>query len=245
MIELLIFGALTGFVSGYFGVGGGMVLVPMLLYYGFDMKQAVAISIMQMVFSSVYGSFLNAKKCIAILKDGLLLGIGGFIGGLQSGFIVSNVSTKSLEYLFLALVAFAIIRIFISNVNIEQVQEQKSKLTLLLIGFIIGMLAMSIGTGGSIMLTPILLGFMKYDLKVATSLSLFFVMFSSIAGFISMSYNGQMLFSEGSIVGLASLFGVYFGVKLKNNTHVVSYKKFILILYFLIMVSMINRMFFL
>ncbi len=244
MIELLIFGALTGFVSGYFGVGGGMVLVPMLLYYGFDMKQAVAISIMQMVFSSVYGSFLNAKKCIGILKDGLLLGIGGFIGGLQSGFIVSNVSTRSLEYLFLALVAFAIIRIFVSNVHIEQVQVQKSRLTLLLIGFTIGMLAMSIGIGGSIMLTPILLGFMKYDLKVATSLSLFFVMFSSIAGFISMSYNGQILFSEGTTVGLASLFGVYFGVKLKNNTHVVSYKKYILILYVLISVSMINKMFF-
>jgi len=244
MFELLIFGALTGFVSGYFGVGGGMVLVPMLLYYGFDMKQAVAISIMQMVFSSVYGSFLNAKKCLGILKDGLLLGIGGFIGGLQSGFIVSNVSARSLEYLFLALVLFAIIRIFISNVKIEQVKEEKSKFTLLLIGFIIGMLAMSIGIGGSIMLTPVLLGFMKYNLKTATSLSLFFVMFSSIAGFISMNFNGQMLFTEGATVGIASLIGVYFGIKLKNNTHVVSYKKFILILYVLISMSMINKIFF-
>ena len=241
MIELLIFGALTGFVSGYFGVGGGMVLVPMLIYYGFDMKQAVAISIMQMVFSSIYGSFLNAKKSTGVIKDGLILGIGGFIGGLQSGFIVSNVSARSLEYLFLALVAFAIFRIFISNVQEEQIQKEKSKLTLLTIGFIIGMVAMSIGIGGSIMLTPILLGFMGYNLKIATSLSLFFVMFSSVAGFISMSYNGQMLYSEGAIVGAASLIGVYFGIKLKHNTHVVSYKKFILILYVLILVSMINK----
>ncbi|NQY94806.1 MAG: sulfite exporter TauE/SafE family protein, partial [Campylobacteraceae bacterium] len=100
MLELIIFGVLTGFVSGYFGVGGGMVLVPMLLYYGVDMKQAVSISITQMVFSSVYGSFLNIKKTVTVIKDGLILGIGGFIGGLQSGFIVSNVTTKSLEYLF-------------------------------------------------------------------------------------------------------------------------------------------------
>jgi uncharacterized membrane protein YfcA len=46
-----------------------MVLVPMLLYAGFDMKQAVAISIMQMVFSSTFGSFLNAEKNREILKD--------------------------------------------------------------------------------------------------------------------------------------------------------------------------------
>ena len=244
MTELLIFGVLTGFVSGYFGVGGGMVLVPMLLYSNFNMKEAVAISIMQMVFSSIYGSFLNAKKCLEILKDGLLLGIGGFIGGLQSGFIVSNVSTLTLEYLFLGLVTFAIIRIFVSNVKIEQVQEEKSKLTLLFIGFIIGMLAMSIGIGGSIMLTPVLLGFMKYNLKVATSLTLFFVIFSSVAGFISMSFNGQMLFTQGATVGFASLIGVYFGIKLKENTHVVHYKKFILILYLLILSSMINKLFF-
>ncbi len=243
MIELIIFGTLTGFVSGFFGVGGGMVLVPMLLYYGFDMKQAVAISIMQMVFSSIYGSFLNAKKSLSVLKDGLLLGIGGFIGGLQSGFIVSNVSTKSLEYLFLILIAFAIIRVYISNVREEQIQKEKSKLTLLLIGFIIGMLAMSIGIGGSIMLTPVLLGFMKYNLKVATSLSLFFVVFSSVAGLISMSYNGQMLFNEGITVGLASLIGVYFGIKLKQNTHVVAYKKFIIILYIIIFISMLNKIF--
>jgi len=244
MLELILFGALTGFVSGYFGVGGGMVLVPMLLYYGFDMKQAVSISIMQMVFSSIYGSFLNSKKSISVFKDGILLGIGGFLGGLQSGFIVSNASTQFLEYLFLSLIIFAIIRVFISNVQIEQEQEQKSRFTLLLIGFIIGILAMSIGIGGSIMLTPVLLGFMKYNLKVATSLSLFFVVFSSVAGFISMSYNGQMLFAEGVTVGLASLVGVYFGTKLKHQTHIVSYKKFILILYVCILIAMINKILF-
>ncbi len=67
MIELAILGLITGAVSGFFGVGGGMVLVPMLLFANFDMKQAVSISIMQMVFSSIFGSFLNSKKNKEIL----------------------------------------------------------------------------------------------------------------------------------------------------------------------------------
>lgn len=240
-IELAAFGIVTGFVSGFFGVGGGMVLVPMLLLVGYVMKEAVAISIMQMVFSSIYGSFLNAQKAKDVVKDGVVIGIGGFIGGLQSGYIVTNVSNEFLQYLFIAILVFAIVRIFYSPA--EQTDERKThnKFTLLLIGFFIGIVAMSIGVGGSILLTPILVGFMKYDLKSATALGLFFVIFSSIAGFTSISLHGHMLYTEGAIVGIASLIGVYFGIKAKHLVKATSYKQYILILNILILLAMLYK----
>ena len=74
------FGIITGFIAGFFGVGGGMILIPMLLLAGIDMKSAIAISILQMVYTSIYGSFLNYKKNKTILKDGFIIGIGGFSG---------------------------------------------------------------------------------------------------------------------------------------------------------------------
>ena len=37
IILLAIFGILTGLIAGFFGVGGGMVLIPMLLFAGFSM----------------------------------------------------------------------------------------------------------------------------------------------------------------------------------------------------------------
>ena len=220
-----------------------MVLVPMLLYAGFDMKQAVAISIMQMVFSSTFGSFLNAEKNREILKDGLIIGAGGFIGGLQSAFIHSVVSNDFLQFLFLAIVLFAIFRIALSSPHGTNETKYHNKVLLALIGFIVGMIAVSIGVGGSVMLTPILVGYLHYNIKTATSLGLFFVMFSSIAGFTSLSFAGEMLYSEGAIVGIASLIGVYFGIKVKNMTHISSYKNYILALYVLILVSMISKIF--
>lgn len=241
--ELALFGVLTGFISGFFGVGGGMILVPMLLIAGFVMKEAVAISIMQMVFSSIYGSFLNAKKAKDVLKDGIIIGIGGFVGGLQSGYIVTNVSNEFLEYLFIAILIFSIIRIFFSPAQQTCERKTHNKLTLFIIGFFIGIIAMSIGVGGSILLTPILVGFLKYDLKAATALGLFFVIFSSIAGFTSISLHGQMLFTEGAIVGIASLIGVYFGIKVKHIVHSTSYKKYILILNIIILATMLYKTF--
>ncbi len=243
MIFLLaIFGIITGFIAGFFGVGGGMVLIPMLLFAGFTMKNAVAISILQMVFTSIFGSFLNYKKNKSVMKDGFIIGTGGFIGGLLSGMIVSNIEGIYLQYLFLTIVSLAIYRISITNIFVEKERKTHNKLSLLIIGFFIGLIAMSIGVGGSVMLTPILVGYMYYNLKDASSLGLFFVVFSSIAGFISLSLVGHMLYFEGTIVGIASLFGVYFGIKIKNMINLKSYKKLILGLYVIILISVILKL---
>lgn len=244
MIELLLFGVITGFVSGYFGIGGGTVLVPLLLAAGFAMKEAIAVSIMQMVFSSIYGSFLNSKKAQGVFKDGIILGIGGFVGGFQNSFIHSILSDQALKYLFIFIIVLSIIKIFFSPAEHEEEIKQKSKVTLFIIGFIVGMIAMSIGVGGAIMLIPLLVGVMKYPIKIATSLSLFFVIFSSVAGFSSLSLAGEMPYQEGFIVGIASLIGVFFGIKTKNAIPPVSYKQTILALNFLILGTMIYKTFF-
>ena len=241
-LELAIFGIITGFSSGFFGIGGGTILVPMLLTIGFVMKEAVAISIMQMVFSSIYGSFLNSKKIQNFIKDGTIIGIGGSIGGATSGYIVPDISNVTLQYLFIAILIFSTIRIFYSPaVHLLDEKPTRNKLILLVIGFFIGILAMSIGVGGSILLTPILVGFLKYDLKAATALGLFFVIFSSISGLISTSYHGQMLFTEGAIVGIGSLIGVYFGIKVKDMVKATSYKNYVLLLNVIVLIIMLYK----
>ena len=239
---LILFGIITGFVSGFFGVGGGMVLIPMLLLYGLDMKSSVAISVMQMVFSSIYGTLLNYKKNKNILKDGMVIGLGGFLGGALSGVIVPNVDGQYLKYLFLFIILLAIIRVYLTSAVHNKAVKKHDAVALVFTGFIIGMIAMSIGVGGSVMLTPILVGYMFYNLKDATSLGLFFVIFSSIAGFISLSLSGNMLYNEGFIVGIASLIGVYVGIKVKNIIQLKSYKMLILALYTLILVSILFKL---
>ncbi len=245
MIEylLVLFGVATGFIAGFFGVGGGMVLIPMLLFAGFAMKSAISISILQMVYTSIFGTILNYKTNKYILKDGLTIGVGGFLGGLLSGMIIVNIDEKYLQYLFILIVLLALYRIAITNVTkVSNVSCEHNKLILLIIGFFIGLIAMSIGVGGSVMLTPILVGYMYYNLKEASALALFFVIFSSIAGFISLSLAGHMLYYEGSIVGIGSLLGVYLGIKMKNYTNITSYKKLILTLYVIIIVSTIIKL---
>lgn len=239
MFELPIIGIFVGFLSGFFGVGGGMVLIIILLNLNFSIKEAISISIMQMVFSSLYGSFLNFRKVKTFLQDGIIIGIGGFLGGLQSGFIITSVSDEFLKFLLIAILIFSIIKIYQSNPKIEANIKKKNTFALIFIGFFVGIISTSAGVGGSLILAPLLISFLKYDLKSATALGLFFVFFASIAGFISLSVQGQMLYTQGLVVAVFSLVGVFFGIKLKNNIEQSSYKRYILALNIIILISMI------
>ena len=80
-----LIGIVSGITSGLFGIGGGMVIVPFALAFGISSHHAIAMSVVQMIFSSVFGSYLNYKKKNLNLKDGLFVGFGGLIGASFSG----------------------------------------------------------------------------------------------------------------------------------------------------------------
>ena len=67
------------------------------------------------------------------------------------------------------------------------------------------------------------------------------LIFSSIAGFISTSYHGQMLFVEGATVGIGSLIGVYFGIKVKDMVKATSYKNYVLLLNVIVLIIMLYK----
>ena len=111
-MELVAVGIFIGLVSGFFGIGGGTVLVPILLYFGFDIKDAIGISVVQMVFSSLYGSYLNYKRESFKINEGIYVGLGGLVGAMGSGFVVDSVSSKTLTLILIMFVTFAIYRFF-------------------------------------------------------------------------------------------------------------------------------------
>ena len=104
---LAITGLCVGVISGFFGVGGGMLLIPVLLTLGFGIKQAIAMSVVQMVFSSIFGSYTNYKKGNLQINEGIWVGVGGVVGAVIGSFFTDILPSNVLEYIFLALVIFA------------------------------------------------------------------------------------------------------------------------------------------
>jgi len=245
IIELILTGIFIGTMSGFFGIGGGMILVPVLLVLGFGVKDAIGISIVQMVFSSVFGSYLNHKKGSLIIGEGIFVGIGGFSGGYIGGYITHLIPDNVLQFLFLGLLVFALFRLFFSKHHTDDsLTKTLNKGLLFVIGLVIGIFSITLGIGGSIILTPILVGLLHYPIKKAVSAGLFFVVFSSIAGMISRLNTGTIDFHNGLVVAVASLAGVTFGIWIKEYVKDTHHKAALLILYLFATVMLIKKMWF-
>jgi len=241
--SLIMVGMVVGTLSGFFGIGGGMILIPILMLLGIDIKTAIGISIVQMVFSSLYGSYLNHKKGSLVLGEGIWVGVGGFFGGFIGAYVSTLISETILEYLFLSLLIFALYRLFGAKTKEDGSVKTLNSMVLFGVGGVIGIFAISLGVGGSILLTPILAGFLHYPIKKAVSAGLFFVAFSSIAGLISHLSVGHIDLEKGLYVATASLVGVYGGVWLKEHVSASKHKLYLLIMYGIALLILIKKMF--
>lgn len=79
---LLGLGAAIGFLSGVFGVGGGFLLTPLLIFIGVPPPVAVASSANQLIGASVSGALAHWRRGNVDLKMGLVLLLGGLAGSI-------------------------------------------------------------------------------------------------------------------------------------------------------------------
>lgn len=77
---LLLMGGGVGFLSGLFGVGGGFLMTPLLIFIGISPAVAVATEANQIVAASVSGVLAHMRRKNVDFKMGTVLTIGGFAG---------------------------------------------------------------------------------------------------------------------------------------------------------------------
>lgn len=109
-LMLAAIGTLAGLFSGLFGVGGGVVIVPLLvLWLGFDERVATgtslaAIVVIATVAAAVHGAYGNVH-----LREGMLVGLPAVAGVIAGTQLQRHISTKAISLVFSAmLVAVAI-----------------------------------------------------------------------------------------------------------------------------------------
>ncbi len=87
ILVIIGLGGLVGLLSGMFGVGGGFLTTPLLIFYGIPPSVAVASSAPQITGASVSGVLAHRQRGGVDIRMGLVLVAGGALGTILGGFI--------------------------------------------------------------------------------------------------------------------------------------------------------------
>jgi uncharacterized protein len=109
-LMLAVVGTLGGAFSGLFGVGGGIVMVPLLiLWAGFDERRATGTSLAAIVIIAAVAATAQAAYGNVHLEEGLLVGVPAVGGVLFGTWLQQRVPVRWISFGFaLLLIAIAI-----------------------------------------------------------------------------------------------------------------------------------------
>lgn len=106
-ILLLVF-LLTGFLSGFMGVGGGFVILPVLVYLiGLPTTIAVGTSLVTVLFTAAYGCFTYALKGRVEIVAAFIMLVGASIGAQIGATAVKYIKGYGIRLLFAVMIIFA------------------------------------------------------------------------------------------------------------------------------------------
>ena len=158
IIVLIVVGMLVGVLSGMFGIGGGTVIVPALVWLGLSQRNAAATSTLAIVPTSLSGVVSYATGGHVDWLAAVLLFCGMFVGGQIGSWLLSRLPELVLRWIFVAFLVFVVINqvSFVPSRDHQIVMTVATGVCLALLGVVIGMLAGLLGIGGGALAVPAL-----------------------------------------------------------------------------------------
>lgn len=158
IIVLIVVGMLVGVLSGMFGIGGGTVIVPALVWLGLSQRNAAATSTLAIVPTSISGVISYATGGHVDWLAAALLFCGMFIGGQIGSWLLSRLPELVLRWIFVAFLVFVVINqvSFVPSRDHQIAMSVTTGICLALLGVIIGTLAGLLGIGGGALAVPAL-----------------------------------------------------------------------------------------
>jgi uncharacterized protein len=238
-IGILIVGILAGVMSGLFGIGGGIVMVPTLIaIFGMNMLDANATSLAAMLLPvGVFGVINYYKAGYINIKDSLWIALGLFGGSFFGAELAVSLDVNLLAKLYAAYLLwiavgyFDIPSYFSRNKNKKQtddiqIKTQRAVWQFILIGVLAGVIAGMFGKGGGLVIVPILIKFFDYDPKAASATSLAALQLPvGLPSVIVYAEDGHLNFFYAGLMAFGILVGVFFGSKLALNLSSAIFKK--------------------
>lgn len=215
--KLALIGLTAGLLSGGFGIGGGIVMVPLLVAVGLDRHRATATSLAAIVPIAIAGAITFSVSGEMNLELGIFIGVGGVVGSILGASLMNRMSARSLTVVFGVILLLAAVRMIAGGDPLPGSADfgQSAQIAIALgIGLISGFFAGVAGIGGGVVIVPatvLLLGFGQHE---AQGTSLVAIVLTAIAGTLVNLRNKRIRLEDGLAAGLAGVVGSIVGARI-------------------------------
>lgn len=220
MIIMLLIGIFGGFISGLVGIGGAIIIYPMLLLLPplvglptYSAYIASGLTSSQVFFSTLSGSFKAYKNKDFSRTLVLNMGSGMIIGSILGAILANLINVQFVNMVYIIIALLALILMFI-KVAPSTSHIKFNRLLLITIGGIIGLVSGIVGAGGAFIIIPVLLVIFKLPMNMVVTNSIVIAFISSIGAFIIKLLQGYIPINSAIPLILGSILFTPLGMKI-------------------------------
>jgi len=230
-VVIAILGLTTGFISGLLGIGGGIIMAPLLLYVlpllGFpalSMQDVAGLTIVQGLTACLAGALTHRKFHFVSGRLTAWMGTTIFAAALFGGAWSHALPDHLLLAIFALLALSAALLIFIPTTGdcdapaVASFAFSRPRAVLAAGG--VGLLGGLVGQGGSFILIPLMTSLLQIPTRIAIGSNLAIIFLSSLAAFLGKALTGQILWPLALPIVLTVIPAAYVGSRLSRRVPV-------------------------
>ncbi len=115
-LKYFIIGLLDGIFAGLLGIGGGVLIIPILVYItNVEIKTSTAISVVQVFFASSFGTLFSWLQKTINIRYALIFGISSGITYFFGSYFTQYISDNTIKIIYLCAVVLALVLFLIKR----------------------------------------------------------------------------------------------------------------------------------
>ena len=226
-----LLGFAGAFVSGLVGVGGAIVMIPLLYYVppllgvgSLPMREVSGVTMVQVLAASAVGAWTHGRH--AAVHRGLALrgGMAMAVASLAGAVVSSQLSSRALLSVFAVMATVALPLLAVRPVAADKsatpegtaLSRTLAVVALALIGFASGL----VGAGGAFLTVPVMIALLRLPVRLAIGTSLAVTVMSALTGVLGKALTAQIPLGPAGAVMLGSLVGAGVGSRISRRVPV-------------------------
>ena len=237
---IFIISFFAAFIFSLGGVGAAIILIPILVSFGFPINIAKPVGLFYNTISLTGASISNIKNKRLDFKLGIPIIIFSFLFAIVGAYISIYIPKKIILVLFIAFLFFSgFMFLFYRKKQLENYRSNRPYVLLSLIGAFAGLISGLLGIGGGGIISPLML-MLNFNPKKIATITAFVVPFSSFSGFLTYWTMGNVNWHILIIASIAGIMGASIGtIFLHKKLNPSTVKKILAIILLIMAVKLI------